>query len=106
MHELVHAYDHCKARELDWHNCKHHACTEVRAANLSGDCRMGNELARGNLNLRGQYSVCLKRRARLSVQANPSCASEQQARAAVDAVFDECSKDTRPFDSADEAQRA
>jgi hypothetical protein len=38
-HELVHAYDHCRAY-VDWSNCVHHACSEVRAANLSGDCRM------------------------------------------------------------------
>ena len=38
-HELVHAYDHCRAY-VDWSNCVHHACSEVRAANLSGDCKM------------------------------------------------------------------
>jgi inner membrane protease ATP23 len=38
-HELVHAYDHCRAY-VDWTNCVHHACSEVRAANLSGDCKM------------------------------------------------------------------
>jgi hypothetical protein len=35
-HELVHAYDHCRARNLDWTNCQHHACSEIRAATLSG----------------------------------------------------------------------
>lgn len=38
-HELVHAYDHCRAF-VDWSNCVHHACSEIRAAHLSGDCRM------------------------------------------------------------------
>jgi hypothetical protein len=38
-HELVHAYDHCRAY-VDWSNCVHHACSEIRAANLSGDCSM------------------------------------------------------------------
>ncbi len=28
-HELVHAYDHCRGRDLDWTNCEHHACSEV-----------------------------------------------------------------------------
>ena len=28
-HELIHAYDHCRARNVDWHNCEHHACSEV-----------------------------------------------------------------------------
>ena len=35
IHELVHAYDHCRAK-VDWLNCYHHACSEVRAAHLSG----------------------------------------------------------------------
>ena len=30
MHELVHVYDHCRAANLDWNNCEHHACSEVR----------------------------------------------------------------------------
>lgn len=29
-HELIHAYDHCRAKGMDWTNCEHHACTEVR----------------------------------------------------------------------------
>ena len=28
-HELIHAYDHCRAKNVDWHNCEHHACSEV-----------------------------------------------------------------------------
>ena len=27
-HELIHAYDHCRAH-LDWNNLQHLACTEV-----------------------------------------------------------------------------
>jgi hypothetical protein len=30
-HELVHAYDFCRAENLDLKNCSHHACTEVRS---------------------------------------------------------------------------
>jgi Zn-dependent peptidase ImmA (M78 family) len=28
-HELLHAFDHCRAK-VDWSNCEHHACSEVR----------------------------------------------------------------------------
>ena len=28
-HELIHAYDHCRAANLDWNNCQHHTCSEV-----------------------------------------------------------------------------
>ena len=30
-HELVHAYDHCRAH-VDWNNLQHIACTEVQSA--------------------------------------------------------------------------
>lgn len=29
IHELIHAYDECRAANLDWSNCAHHACSEV-----------------------------------------------------------------------------
>ena len=29
IHELIHAYDDCRAKNLDWSNCAHHACSEV-----------------------------------------------------------------------------
>jgi len=44
-HELIHAYDHCRAK-VDWDDCVHHACSEIRAANLSGDCFFGKEVRR------------------------------------------------------------
>jgi len=30
IHELIHAYDDCVAKNLDWKNCAHHACSEAR----------------------------------------------------------------------------
>ena len=38
VHELVHAYDHCRARDLSWQNCRHHACSEARTARAAGAC--------------------------------------------------------------------
>jgi inner membrane protease ATP23 len=32
VHELVHAFDHCRGADLSWSNCRHHACSEARAA--------------------------------------------------------------------------
>ncbi|GFP82768.1 mitochondrial inner membrane protease atp23 [Phtheirospermum japonicum] len=29
IHELIHAYDECRAANLDWSDCAHHACSEV-----------------------------------------------------------------------------
>ena len=34
VHELVHAYDHCRGANLDWSNCAHHACSEVQCVML------------------------------------------------------------------------
>jgi len=47
-HEMIHAYDDARAR-LDWTNLVHHACTEIRAANLSGDCSFWREVNRANI---------------------------------------------------------
>ena len=33
LHELIHAYDLCRAK-VDVTNCKHYACTEIRASSL------------------------------------------------------------------------
>ena len=97
-HELIHAYDHCRGADLDWRNCEHHACSEVRAASLSGDCHFKQELMRGNFGIRGHHQQCVRRRAELSVFMNPSCKAPLQAKQAVDKVFDSCFADTAPFD--------
>jgi len=95
-HELVHAYDHCRV-DIDWTNCEHHACSEIRAAALSGDCRLGNELSRGNIGFFGQHRRCVERRAMLSLQANPNCSNKEEAQKVMDKVFDKCYADTSPF---------
>jgi inner membrane protease ATP23 len=71
VHELIHAFDDCRAH-VNWTDLKHHACTEIRAANLSGDCSFTQEFARGNFNVRAQQQKCVRRRAELSVAMNPS----------------------------------
>jgi inner membrane protease ATP23 len=98
-HELVHAYDFCRAKDLDLRDCRHHACTEVRAAALSGDCGFAQELLRGNLSesIVGQYRRCVKRRAAMSVAMNPHCSAPGQAEAAVAAVLPQCFRDTDPW---------
>ncbi|KAF9428856.1 Mitochondrial inner membrane protease atp23 [Podila epigama] len=97
IHELIHMYDHC-VFNVEWDNLRHHACSEVRAAALSGDCNWSMEVGRGNLNFTKQHQACVKRRATLSVEANPNCPSRAAAEKAVNAVFESCYNDTRPFD--------
>ncbi|KAF2585987.1 hypothetical protein F2Q70_00037809 [Brassica cretica] len=49
IHELIHAYDECRAKNLDWTNCAHHACSEelehgqfvrIRTVHLNGKPRV------------------------------------------------------------------
>ena len=101
VHELVHVYDHCRqlhGKPLDHSDCVQSACTEVRAAALSGDCEWKQELLRGQLkNLApGGERRCARRRATLSVALNPNC-GPRRAKQAVDAVFNDCVRDRAPF---------
>ena len=72
IHELIHAYDVCRAN-IDFKNCLHHACTEIRASSLSGECSMARELHRGQYNIRAGHPACVRRRAEISLSSNPNC---------------------------------
>jgi inner membrane protease ATP23 len=97
VHELIHAIDLCRTKMDPLNNCMHMACTEIRAENLSGECDWPRELAKGKISkFAGHGAECAKRRATLSVQANPKC--REKAREYVDAAFERCYKDTFPFD--------
>ncbi|KIK29704.1 hypothetical protein PISMIDRAFT_26840 [Pisolithus microcarpus 441] len=98
-HELIHMYDHCKFN-VDWYNLRHHACSEIRANSLSGDCRFMREIGRGNASFSKQHQACVRRRAILSVRENPKCPDEAAAERAVNEVWESCFNDTRPFDEA------
>ena len=91
VHELVHAIDKCRSK-ADWADVRHHACTEVRASGLSGECKWGVELSRGNLAVVGGWEKCVKRRAKLSLGHHG-----RDGERAVEEVFGVCSRDTYPF---------
>ncbi|XP_051217873.1 mitochondrial inner membrane protease ATP23 [Lolium perenne] len=99
IHELIHAYDDCVVKNIDWKNCGQHACSEIRANHLSGDCHYKRELLKGFMKIRGHEPECVKRRSLDSVKQNPFC-SEAAAKDAIEAVWDICYNDTRPFDRA------
>eukprot|EP01006_Ploeotia_vitrea_P034339 TRINITY_DN65739_c6_g8_i1.p1 TRINITY_DN65739_c6_g8~~TRINITY_DN65739_c6_g8_i1.p1 ORF type:complete len:341 (-),score=169.00 TRINITY_DN65739_c6_g8_i1:75-1097(-) len=96
VHELIHAFDWCRA-EVDFRNLFHLACTEIRAANLSGDCHWSREVERGHFAIGAHHNVCVRRRAELSVRASPLCESDEMAAEAVDKVWDVCINDLTPF---------
>jgi mitochondrial inner membrane protease ATP23 len=94
-HELIHAIDMCRTKMDPLHNCIHLACTEIRAENLSGECGIFKELFRMS-SFSGHGKACVRRRAILSVQANPNCAA--RAEEYVDAALPRCFQDVYPYD--------
>ncbi|XP_056132351.1 mitochondrial inner membrane protease ATP23 homolog [Lampris incognitus] len=95
-HELIHAFDHCRAN-VDWfNNFRHLACSEIRAANLSGDCTFTNEAARFNFGLKKHHQECVRSRALRSILAVRKI-SREEAEKIVDEVFDTCFNDHAPF---------
>ncbi|KAI9693045.1 MAG: Mitochondrial inner membrane protease atp23 [Bathelium mastoideum] len=97
-HEMVHCWDHLKYN-IDDNNLRHAACTEIRAATLSGECRLYNEVwRRGQWGLTQKLQDCVRRRAALSVKNRPNCKDDVQAARVVNEVWDSCFTDTRPFD--------
>ncbi|CAG62785.1 uncharacterized protein GVI51_M10571 [Nakaseomyces glabratus] len=98
-HELVHYFDNLKW-QIDWLNLKQHACSEIRASALSGECRFSREFARlgFSMNFGRGHQDCAKRRAIISVMGNPNCKDKEHATKVVEEVWDSCFYDTRPFE--------
>ncbi|KAJ3239184.1 Mitochondrial inner membrane protease atp23 [Chytriomyces hyalinus] len=96
-HELVHAFDHCTTN-INWKSPEQHACAEIRAVNLSGECRFTRELRRGNFQIARHHQACVRRRAVLGVSMLPGCGEGTVAEDAVRVVWDKCFNDTAPFD--------
>jgi Peptidase M76 family len=94
-HELIHAVDMCRTKMDPLHNCVHLACTEIRAENLSGECSFFKELPR-MASFRKHGQECVRRRAILSVKANPNCTA--RAEEYVDAALPRCFQDNYPYD--------
>ena len=98
-HELIHMHDHLRFN-VDWANdIRHHACAEIRASSLSGECRWTREsFGRGVWDFTRQHQECVRRRATLSVSGHPLCNGKEHAESVVNQVFGSCFADTRPFD--------
>ena len=95
VHELIHAVDLCRTKMDPLNNCVHMACTEIRAENLSGECSVLKEIPRMS-RFAGHGAECVKRRAILSVRANPNCTD--RASEYVEAAMFRCFQDTYPFE--------
>ncbi|XP_040271667.1 mitochondrial inner membrane protease ATP23 homolog [Bufo bufo] len=95
-HELIHAYDHCRAQVDFLGNIRHLACTEIRAASLSGDCSLTNEMSRFKFGIKQHHQTCVRDRAVGSIMAARKI-SQEAAEKAVDEVFESCFHDREPF---------
>jgi inner membrane protease ATP23 len=93
-HELIHAFDDLRGY-VDPTNCYHQACSEIRAARLSGDCFFMQELKRGNMDPLSSGRKCVVRRAALAVEQNPLCRGFGAR--AVEVVLPRCYGDYEPF---------
>ncbi len=100
-HEMVHAYDHLRFKtNLDHEtDLREVACSEIRASNLSGECRWSNEFFRNRIwRFTNHHQDCVRRRAVFSVKNRPNCRDDVEAVKVVNEVWDSCFRDTRPFD--------
>ena len=93
-HELVHAFDDARG-VVDPNDCLHVACSEVRAARLSGDCFFAN--GSRNLDMFSGGAQCVKQRAIVAVE-NVSLCRDFGPRS-VEMAFKRCYKDYEPFAS-------
>nr|XP_058957141.1 mitochondrial inner membrane protease ATP23 homolog [Pocillopora verrucosa]XP_058957142.1 mitochondrial inner membrane protease ATP23 homolog [Pocillopora verrucosa] len=96
-HELIHAFDNCRVK-YNPDNVRHLACTEIRAANLSGDCFFSREaFGRFKFRWKAHQQECVKERAVKSMLCVRDI-SKEEAQEVVESVFDACFHDTEPFE--------
>ncbi|KAM3926972.1 mitochondrial inner membrane protease ATP23 homolog isoform 3-T3 [Leptodactylus fuscus] len=70
--------------------------SEIRAASLSGDCSLSNEMSRFKFGIKQHHQTCVRDRAVRSIMAARKF-SQETAEKAVDEVFDSCFNDQAPF---------
>nr|XP_037281591.1 mitochondrial inner membrane protease ATP23 homolog [Rhipicephalus microplus] len=95
-HELMHMFDYCRAH-MDFKNMDHLACTEVRAANLF-HCSFMSAMSQGSaspFNIARSHAECVKQKAVSSIVVARGV-SQEEARSAVDRIFDKCYNDLEP----------
>lgn len=98
-HELVHAYDFCRA-DIDFYSKPEHVmCSEIRAATLSGECMFERQKARAvSVGLKEFHQKCVRQAALRSFKALHGNFSMYQSQSILNKVFSSCYIDTDPFD--------
>lgn len=97
-HELLHAFDYCRAKVDFIKDIRHIACTEVRAANFM-HCSYLSALTSGIIpftRLKKMHEYCVKEKAALSVLCVRNVQKDDAYRV-VDEVFETCYRDLEPL---------
>ena len=106
---LIRLYDFKRSENYSFDNCKHLACTEVRAALFHSQCNPAERSKMSRLRITGQSKAkmdanefCVKEKAIEFLGERKKCADK--ADRYVNYVFEKCKTDTAPF-SAGMSQR-
>ena len=98
-HELVHAYDHCRADVDFYHNPAHMMCSEIRAAALSGECMFSENIVASTLSgFQAYHQTCVKKTALASFRALHPQWDRDRSQALFEKLFLTCYNDTLLFD--------
>lgn len=98
-HELVHAFDHCRANVDFYNNPKHSMCSEIRAAALSGQCILRHKYVSAVFGkFAGYHQKCVKSQAIRSFRALHPDWNREESEALLNNVFSMCYNDSEPFD--------
>lgn len=101
---LIRLYDYQRSENYDFNNCKHLACTEVRAAQFDFKCNprertgsklskfTGSQLAKDKIDAN---EFCMKDLATSHLMERDKCADK--AERYVNYVFEKCKSDSAPF---------
>lgn len=98
-HELIHAFDHCRAHVDFYNNPAHLMCSEIRAASLSGQCMVSQNFVSSALSAFKLYHQhCVRSNALSSFQALYTNWDKEKSQALLDKCFHSCYNDYIPFD--------
>jgi len=98
-HELIHAFDHCRAKADFYTNPSHVMCSEIRAAALGGECMLKyNKVDSAFAGFSGYHQECVKKRALGSFMAVNKSWERKDAVELLNSIFPSCYNDKEPFD--------
>ena len=100
--QLIRLYDYKRSENYSFDNCKHLACTEVRAALFHSQCNPSERSKASRLRMTGNSKekmdaneFCVKEKAIEYLQERSKCSAK--ADRYINYVFEKCKKDTAPF---------